>query len=91
MNFKHIHSLVFVLLLALAANSMHQWQPHADESVCDVCLLSSHDGDIPAETEFYIQVSQLAVHQWQNTENIHLIQGTLIEPIRGSPIKSRLI
>ena len=87
MNFKHIHSLVFVLLLALAANNIHQWQPHADESVCDVCLLSSHDGDIPAETEFYIQASQLAVHQWQNTESKHLIQGTLIEPIRGSPFK----
>ncbi|WP_154221890.1 hypothetical protein [Marinicella rhabdoformis] len=88
MNFKSIHSFIFVLLLALTSNNLHQWQPHAEDSVCEVCLLSSHDGVIPAETDLHIQIAELTVHQWKNIEHKHLVQGAFIEPIRGSPIKN---
>lgn len=87
MNLKNIHSFIFVLLLAVSANSLHQWQPHSEEAACEVCILNSHFGDVPTESNFHIQIAELSVHQWQHVQSQHLIQGVFIEPIRGSPLK----
>ncbi len=88
MNFKSPHSFALLLLIALSFNNLHQWQPHAEDSVCEVCLLASHDADVPQTTEIHIQIATQSLYDWQQHDGQHINELSLIEPIRGSPFWS---
>lgn len=88
MNVKRTYYYAVVLMLALMSNQLHQWQPHAEDSVCDVCLLASDTGVVPEATDIHIQIAEKTLHDWTQYQSQHTNEPSLIEPIRGSPALS---
>lgn len=85
MKFFRIQTSVFVLLVALCANNLHQWLPHADETACEVCIHQSHDGWIDSPTESGIVSQQTPLNGEQFIHQIFNSPNPLNEPARGSP------
>ncbi len=80
-----IKTSVFVLLLALCVNNLHEWLPHADETACEVCIHQSHDGFIEATDRIAISCEPTLLTCGEFKHQVTDTSNPLIEPTRGSP------